>query len=169
MKRTLPLAAAFVLFFSAFIIDSKAASFTDLRATSPFYEEMMFLKNERIISGSSDSTFRPDEPVMRGQFSDFLARALDDRFKVEKPSYAMDQTKVYRYSADGMFGRRMKAVLKRKLRWQSMKTAPSYLTSEGPVSIVQLLKYPITEGQSWPLNPNGTGELIITSTTKTAR
>ncbi|MCP3763343.1 hypothetical protein NLX67_13225 [Domibacillus sp. A3M-37] len=50
-----------------------------------------------------------------------------------------------------------------------MKTAPSYLTSEGPVSIVQLLKYPITEGQSWPLNPNGTGELIITSTTKTAR
>ncbi|WP_046179582.1 S-layer homology domain-containing protein [Domibacillus tundrae] len=100
MKRTLPLAAAFVLFFSAFIIDSKAASFPDLRATSPFYEEMMFLKNERIISGSSDSTFRPDEPVMRGQFSDFLARALDDRFKVEKPSYAMDQTKVYRYSAN---------------------------------------------------------------------
>ena len=51
--------------------------FTDLPADSPYYSYVNVAVAERVISGYSDSTFRSNEAVTRGQLSKIVALALD--------------------------------------------------------------------------------------------
>lgn len=169
------------------LTEEAAVPFSDISPNMSAYTFIQRITAENIAAGYPDGTYRPNDAVTRAQFSAFLARALDDRFKVEQPSYAMDQSKVYRYSADEVGTISYSFSETEPNGWNVWNTYEggvraedpmveredsegyyfSYLTEEGPVSIVQLLKYPAVVGQSWSINPDGTGKLTITSTTET--
>lgn len=52
------------------------SSFIDVSPTMQFFPYIEALRASGITTGYSDGTFRPDEPVNRGQMAAFLARAL---------------------------------------------------------------------------------------------
>ena len=55
-------------------------TFKDVSKSSAAYPYIGKLLAAKITSGYSDNTFRPDQAVTRGQFSAFMARALDPSF-----------------------------------------------------------------------------------------
>ncbi len=58
--------------------------FRDVQGSNTFYTYIQNLAYNQITTGyASDQTFRPNESTTRAQFSVFLARVLDDRFKPE--------------------------------------------------------------------------------------
>ena len=67
----------FVLTFSGFGANVKAATFSDLQSSHRFYEEMLFLEAEGIITGYPDGTFRPDGEVTRAAAAIMIGRALE--------------------------------------------------------------------------------------------
>ncbi len=84
------------------------APFTDVSSSMTSYQHIKRIIAENLTAGYSDNTFRPNVKVTRGQFSAFLARALNDEFKVELPpvssSFLKDKNKIYHYNSDD-FGR----------------------------------------------------------------
>ena len=66
-----------VFFFSGFGANVKAATFSDLQSSHRFYEEMLFLEAEGIITGYPDGTFRPDGEVTRAAAAIMIGRALE--------------------------------------------------------------------------------------------
>ncbi len=52
-------------------------NFVDLGNDHEAYEAIMALVNEKIISGYSDNTFRPDNSVKRGEFCKFMVYGMD--------------------------------------------------------------------------------------------
>jgi hypothetical protein len=80
-------------------------SFKDVPRNAHYSEAISKLLAANITTGYPDNTFRPRQEVTRGQFSAFLARALEPRFKNEAViphSYQKDKTKVYTYQmSDG--------------------------------------------------------------------
>ena len=79
------------------------SSFTDITPSMASYSHIKRIIAENLTQGYSDSTFRPDVKVTRAQFSAFLARALNDEFKVELPAvYLKDKKKVYYYNSKVM-------------------------------------------------------------------
>lgn len=76
MRKSLAIFTAFVLIFGAFGLRAQAAEFEDLVESHRFYEEMQFLKNERVIAGYPDGTFRPDEEVTRAAAAIMIGRVL---------------------------------------------------------------------------------------------
>ncbi|MFD1031335.1 S-layer homology domain-containing protein [Metaplanococcus flavidus] len=81
------------------------ASFTDVPQNAYYAGAISKILAASITNGYPDNTFRPHQPVTRGQFSAFLARALEPEFKndaVIAQSYQKDKTKTYGYSmSDG--------------------------------------------------------------------
>ena len=67
----------FALVLSGFGVNAKAATFTDLQKSQRFYEEMLFLEAEGIITGFPNDTFRPDGVVTRAAAAIMIGRALD--------------------------------------------------------------------------------------------
>jgi hypothetical protein len=61
-----------------------SVSFADVNEKSPFYQEITTLTGEGVIQGYPDGTFRPNQPLTRGQVAKLLVRAL----KLETPSNA---------------------------------------------------------------------------------
>lgn len=58
-------------------------SFTDISEDSTFYNDIANIAEAGITTGySEDNTFRPNNDTTRAQFSVFLARVLDDSFRV---------------------------------------------------------------------------------------
>ncbi|WP_227521942.1 S-layer homology domain-containing protein [Bacillus solitudinis] len=55
--------------------------FRDINDSYLFYGSIQRLADNRITTGYSDGTYRPNEPTTRAQFSVFLARVLEERFK----------------------------------------------------------------------------------------
>lgn len=79
------------------------SSFTDITPSMASYSHIKRIIAENLTQGYSDSTFRPDVKVTRAQFSAFLARALNDEFKVELPAvYLKDTKNVYYYHSKVM-------------------------------------------------------------------
>ncbi|MGM0843323.1 MAG: S-layer homology domain-containing protein [Bacillota bacterium] len=60
-------------------------SFTDVSPSSSAYESIMKILAAGITQGYEDYTYRPDQQLTRGQFSAFLARALEESFRVSPP------------------------------------------------------------------------------------
>src|SRR4051794_18804007 len=77
MKKFILLIVLFVFSLSGFKAYATPDSFSDLQPSHPFYEEMVFLEAEGIITGYSDGTFRPDEEVTRAVAAIMIGRALD--------------------------------------------------------------------------------------------
>lgn len=55
---------------------SAAGDFADVRPGAPFYKEITALKNAGIVTGWSDNTFRPAEPIKKDAWAAFLYRAV---------------------------------------------------------------------------------------------
>ena len=74
--------------------------FTDVPQNAYYTETISKILAANITIGYPDNTFRPKQAVTRGQFSAFLARALEPEFKndaVIARSYMKDKTKAYTY------------------------------------------------------------------------
>ncbi|WP_061808952.1 S-layer homology domain-containing protein [Rossellomorea vietnamensis] len=71
----------------AFDLTVKAeTSFRDVSPSMAASDSILKILAEGITGGYTDGTYRPNQDVTRDQFSAFLARALDDRFKQDKPN-----------------------------------------------------------------------------------
>ncbi len=71
----------------AFDLTVKAeTSFKDVSRSMAASDSILEILAEGITGGYTDGTYRPNQDVTRDQFSAFLARALDDRFKQDKPN-----------------------------------------------------------------------------------
>lgn len=78
MKSILSSAAAFILLFGAFSNPAGAVvSFDDVPVSHGFADEIIYLHQERIISGYPDATFRPNAPVSRAHAMTMVGRALE--------------------------------------------------------------------------------------------
>ena len=51
--------------------------FTDVAASNEYHEAIQTLASLEIINGYSDGTFKPNEPITRGQFAKILTKILD--------------------------------------------------------------------------------------------
>ena len=63
------------------IIDDKASandksSFRDLKEGQWFYDNIVFIEKEGLISGYEDGTFKPNNPMTRAQFASMMANYL---------------------------------------------------------------------------------------------
>ena len=77
------------------------APFTDISPSMASYTHIKKIIAENLTAGYPDNTFRPNIKVTRAQFSAFLARALNDDFKVELPNvYTKDPNKIYTYETN---------------------------------------------------------------------
>ncbi|MDN7226363.1 S-layer homology domain-containing protein [Planococcus sp. N064] len=80
-------------------------SFKDVPENAYYAEAIRKILAANITIGYADNTFRPRLEVTRGQFSAFLARALEPKFKNDATiarSYQKDKTKTYTYQmSDG--------------------------------------------------------------------
>ncbi|MBB6446058.1 S-layer homology domain-containing protein [Bacillus benzoevorans] len=76
MKKYFFLFIICFLMWSGLAAGAAAAEFKDIDSKHPFYDEMIYLKNEGIISGFTDGTFRPDERVTRANVAVMLGKAL---------------------------------------------------------------------------------------------
>ncbi len=63
--------------------------FSDVSPNQAAYESIINANANGIAQGYSDSTFRPDKPVTRGQFSGFMTRTLEPSFRLY-PSFAIE-------------------------------------------------------------------------------
>ncbi|RNF39658.1 S-layer homology domain-containing protein [Planococcus salinus] len=80
-------------------------AFTDISPMMEAYEPIGYILGANITVGYPDNTFKPNLAVTRAQFSAFLARGQEPKFKNDARiagSYMKDMTKTYVYeSADG--------------------------------------------------------------------
>ena len=74
------------------------APFSDISPSMASYLHIKRIVAENLAQGYPDNTFRPNEKVTRAQYSAFLARALNDEFKVGlSPSFLKDKNKIYTF------------------------------------------------------------------------
>lgn len=75
--------------------------FTDVSPNMRAYDAISRIIGGNIATGYPDDTFKPNQAITRGQFSAFLARALEPRFKNDTHragTFLRDKTKTYRYA-----------------------------------------------------------------------
>ncbi|MDF0726051.1 DUF4855 domain-containing protein [Cytobacillus sp. S13-E01] len=65
------------------LVGDSGQEFTDVPKSSPYYHFVYRLAANRITTGYSDGTFRPQESVNRAQFSTFLSRIYNSPLKYE--------------------------------------------------------------------------------------
>lgn len=67
--------------FNAFDItqDKTCDEFPDVDLTDTFYTEIMSLKCAGIVTGFSDGTYKPEDPVTRGEVTKFITKALEKK------------------------------------------------------------------------------------------
>ncbi|KMY55578.1 hypothetical protein AC623_17895 [Bacillus sp. FJAT-27231] len=76
MKKTFMVFCTFILSFSLFIPLAKAAQFSDVTTNNRFYNEILFLADEGIISGFADGKFKPGQEVTRAAAAIMIGKAL---------------------------------------------------------------------------------------------
>ncbi|WP_338449578.1 S-layer homology domain-containing protein [Niallia oryzisoli] len=162
------------------------ASFKDISPSMKSYTHIKKIIAENLTQGYPDNTFRPDVKVTRAQFSAFLARALNDEFKVEIPaqmSYLKDPAKVYYYESDYMGSYYMEYPNEEYDGWNLWDVYSDYgygyeydysllerQDSEGyylgyPESEYYMdLKYPVYVGQTWGTGYEYEYQYVITAT-----
>lgn len=62
--------------------NGKANRFKDIGPSMKAYQSVLNVAVSGIADGYTDGTYRPNEPVTRGQFSAFLARTLEPSFRI---------------------------------------------------------------------------------------
>lgn len=84
----------------AFPFNNYADSFKDVSINMKAYEPIKRIVAGNVTTGYPDGTFRPEKPITRSEFSAFLARSLEPKFKNDvrmENSYMKDKTKTYIY------------------------------------------------------------------------
>jgi len=64
--------------------EESESSFSDVPASSAAYVYIKRILAESITTGYPDGSFKPSKELIRSDFSAFMARALDDRFKISQ-------------------------------------------------------------------------------------
>ena len=78
MKKLMSLVLfVFVLGLIAPNTGQAAGGFKDVSPNYTFYNEVLYLSSEEIISGFPDGTFKPNDTVTRAQAAIMIGRALD--------------------------------------------------------------------------------------------
>lgn len=67
------------------LTEGQANSFKDVSSDMAAYQSIINVAVTGIASGYPDGTYRPDQPVTRGQFSAFMARTLEPSFRSMTP------------------------------------------------------------------------------------
>jgi hypothetical protein len=114
------LALCLSLFTSQAKAESNSIEFTDVPSSKPYASAVYQLAERKIISGYSDSTFKPDAVITRGQAAAIIARLLkldtkniksDPGFKDVSPNLwnygaiaAVAEKGIFRGYSDGRFG-----------------------------------------------------------------
>lgn len=81
-KKPLTRGEVALLITSNFNLSEKGTySFTDVDKNHPYYQAIQILASNQIVIGYEDGTFRPDKTVTRAEFSVFLSRVLDTKFR----------------------------------------------------------------------------------------
>ena len=88
-----------ILLSRAFELTAEVAiPFTDVSSSMSSYQHIKRIVAANIAQGYPDNKYRPDGKVTRSQYSAFLARALNDEFKVQLPVlYTKDINKIFTY------------------------------------------------------------------------
>ncbi|WP_370221670.1 Ig-like domain-containing protein [Cytobacillus sp.] len=65
------------------LTEEAAVTFSDVSSSSKSYDSIKKILADRITTGYPNGTFRPDQSLIRADFSAFMARALAEEFKVK--------------------------------------------------------------------------------------
>src|SRR5665213_684554 len=80
MKRSLGLAiiGSLLLTGTAFAQDTTFSQkpFTDVPASSPYYQAIEYLRTQNVVKGYIDGTYRPDTSINRAEFVNFIVNPL---------------------------------------------------------------------------------------------
>ena len=82
------------------VLDVKAASFTDIKKGTFYYEAVVSLAGKGVIDGFKDGTFKPSQNTTRGQAAAMIARALKLEDKdVKDPGFSDVHKDAYYYKS----------------------------------------------------------------------
>lgn len=84
------------------IIHIGRTPFSDVSENMRAHDAISAMVTGNITAGYSDSTFRPNQSITRGQLSAFMSRALEPKFQNDTHmanSYLRDKTKTYSYTS----------------------------------------------------------------------
>lgn len=82
IKKPLTRGEVALLLTSAFnLTEGKGQSFSDVNNDSPYFEAINVLTSNQIANGYEDGSFKPDKTVTRAEYSVFLSRILDEKFR----------------------------------------------------------------------------------------
>ncbi|MFK2826637.1 S-layer homology domain-containing protein [Bacillus sp. B190/17] len=77
MKKAFIMFFSFILSFSLLTPPAKAAQFTDVTTTNRFYQEILFLAGNGVISGFPNGKFKPGQEVTRAAAAIIIGKALN--------------------------------------------------------------------------------------------
>lgn len=173
-----------------FVVPFRAdVSFTDISPDMAVFEPIQQILAANITIGYPNKTFRPNVKVTRGQFSAFLARGLEAKFKNRATisnSYLRDKTKSYSYDTEygaerhvynyvpSRYGLEMGFVWSiykedRSLLTDTLEfeTHESYIFGMPYSEAYTELIYPIKIGQAWYTDTEYSAPRVITKTNVT--
>lgn len=76
MKKMLGIIMVMVLLFSNISFAEESEEFVDLSGSHWAYKAVMTMTENGILNGYDDGTFRPDEPITRGEFATIMVLSL---------------------------------------------------------------------------------------------
>lgn len=166
-------------------------SFTDISPKMAVYEPIQQILAANITIGYPNKTFRPNASVTRGQFSAFLARGLEAKFKNDATishSYLRDKTKSYIYDTEYGIERHVynyvptRYGLDMGFVWSIYQDDGSLLTDTVEFETYEIytfgmpysesymeLIYPVKVGQEWYTDTEYSAPRVITKTKVTVR
>lgn len=137
----------------------EASTFTDVAISSTSYSDIRKVLAFGITNGYSDGEFKPGEPVTRAQFSAFLARGLNDEFRLTV--YACGYDPASRVNPDRQT---MNCLLTKAARESDAKIPPELL--KALVSVEKNdWKHFTEDGEPVVSGDGGIGLMQITNTT----
>jgi uncharacterized protein YkwD len=80
MKKTLKITSIFFLLSLFFVGVSSVSAYSDLSEDHPYYKAIQSLSDSKIISGYTDGTFQPENPISRAEFTKLVVLADDPEF-----------------------------------------------------------------------------------------
>lgn len=94
-KKPLTRGEVALLLTSTFNLEEgKSYSFPDVDQNNPYYEAINVLTANQIATGYEDGTFRPDKTVTRAEYSIFLSRIMDSKFRKKVSMQQLAQQRI---------------------------------------------------------------------------
>lgn len=100
LKKRLSLCMMILLGSGFAAAETSAQDFKDVPKSHQFYEEITELSEQGVINGYSDNTFRPGDPLTRGQAAKILSRIMKLNTDEAADVYFKDVPKTHQYYDD---------------------------------------------------------------------